>query len=59
MCYMVTTSDRQVIISARQLADLLELAQVARDRLPEYDALTRELTGSIAAVRDSAVLEPR
>ena len=50
--------DRHVIVSAGQLDDLVELASLAAQRLPETDPLTSALRGSIAQVRSESVLEP-
>lgn len=51
-------TDRLVIISAQALDDLLELARMAAERLPQEDALHNALVGSISQVRTSATIEP-
>jgi hypothetical protein len=51
-------SDRLVVISAQGLDDLLELARMAADRLPQEDALHSALIGAISQVRTSATVEP-
>lgn len=52
------TADRLVLVPAAQLDDLLELARLAADRLPDPDPLRTALTGSISAVRQVATIEP-
>lgn len=54
---MNTTDRRLVLVPADQLDDLLELARVAVDRLPD-DQLSRALRGQISEVRVSALMEP-
>ena len=55
---MNTLDGRLVVVSARDLDDVLELARVASDRLPEHDPIASNLRGAIAQVRTSAVMEP-
>lgn len=51
--------DRLVVVSARELDDLLELSRLAADRLEGADGLiAKELRGSAAAVRRDALMEP-
>lgn len=52
------TTNRFALVPVDQLDDLLELARLAADRLPETDPLVTALRGSAAAVRSLAVLEP-
>lgn len=49
---------KAVLVPATLLDDLLELARLAADRLPEDDSLASNLRGQAASVRHSAVLEP-
>lgn len=52
------STDRLVLVPAAQLDDLLELARLLAERLPETDSLASALRGSTAQVRSVAVLEP-
>lgn len=49
---------RLVVVNARHLDDLLEMARLAVDRLPDTDPLASHLRGAVAQVRLGAVLEP-
>jgi hypothetical protein len=49
---------RLVLVNARVLDDLLEMARLASERLPETDPLASSLRGSVAQVRLGAVMEP-
>lgn len=53
---MITT-DTIVLVKARTLDDLTELARLAADRLPETDPLVLALRGVIAQARTESVLE--
>lgn len=53
-----TSTDRFALVPAGQLDDLLELARLAVDRLPDSDPLTTALRGSAAQIRSVAVLDP-
>lgn len=55
---MNATDGRLVVVPAARLDDLLELARLAADRLPEHDALTTALAGAAAQVRSDSILEP-
>jgi hypothetical protein len=55
---MYGTTDRLVLVPATALDDLLELARLASDRLPEQDPLVLPLRGSIGQVRSTALPEP-
>lgn len=55
---MMNSTDRLVLVPATQLDDLLELARLAVDRLPETDPLRSCLLGSVAGVRSAALSEP-
>lgn len=57
MVGMEMTEDRMVVVSARQLDDLLELARRASDRL-SGDPVGSALSGARAEVLRSALLEP-
>lgn len=48
---------RLVLVPADQLDDLLELARIATDRLPD-DQLSRSLRAAIGQVRLSQLVEP-
>lgn len=50
--------DKAVIVPAGSLDDLLELARLAAERLPDTDPLVSALRGRIAQVRVEALLEP-
>ena len=52
------TADRLVLVRAAELDDLLELARLAADRLPDPDPLHAALVGSISAIRLGATIEP-
>lgn len=52
------TAPRLVVVPATELADLLELARLAVDRLPAYDPLCVALLGAWGAVRHALVVEP-
>lgn len=58
MSSMYASTDRLVLVPATQLDDLLELARLGADRLPEHDPLRLSLVGSIGAVRACALPEP-
>lgn len=49
---------RLVVVPASLLDDLLELARLSADRLPDSDPLRSALLGSISGVRCAAILEP-
>ena len=49
---------RLVVVNARDLDDLLELARLASERLPLGDPITTSLRGACAQVRVGAVPEP-
>lgn len=55
---MSTSTDRLVVVPAALLDDVLELARLAADRLPNPDPLRAALTGSTAAVRSAIIVEP-
>lgn len=55
---MNTPLDRQVLVPASRLDELLELARIASERLDPADALCMALRGAAADVRALAVLEP-
>lgn len=50
--------DRWVLVPTNHLDDLLELARLSADRLPETDPLRSALIGVTGAVRVAAILEP-
>lgn len=52
------TADQLVLIPAAQLDDLLELARLAAERIPDPDPLRAALIGAIGAVRLAATIEP-
>ncbi len=52
------TPEKLVMVSARRLDDVLELARLAVGRLPQDDPLTRALAGAVAETRLTAVVEP-
>ena len=55
---MYASTDRLVLVPATLLDDLLELARLAADRLPEHDSLRMSLAGSVSATRACALPEP-
>ena len=59
--YLPQLADRQVVISAPTLANLVDLASRAVDNLERGsggDALTSELRGTIAEVHARVIIEP-
>lgn len=54
----ITYADRFALVPVTQLDDLVELARLASERLPETDPLATALRGAAGAVRFAAVLEP-
>jgi len=54
----VTLPRRHVIVDARALDDLLEVARLVADRLPGDDNLRLALNGARAQVLSGATLEP-
>lgn len=57
MCPVDTRSDRLVLVPARQLDDLAELARLASNRLDD-PVLADALRGAIAGLTNVAVAEP-
>ena len=55
---MDTLDGRLLVVPARPLDDLLELARIATERLPEHDPVASSLRGAIGQVRSSLVPEP-
>lgn len=55
---MDTLDGRLLIVPARPLDDLLELARIAADRLPDHDPVASSIRGAVAQVRASLILEP-
>jgi hypothetical protein len=55
---MFSSTDRLVLVPMRALDDLLELARLASERLPESDVLRGALAGQAATVRAAACPEP-
>ena len=55
---MNTLDGRLLVVPARPLDDLLELARIATERLPEHDPVASSLRGAIGQVRSSLVPEP-
>lgn len=53
----MNTTDAIVLVKARTLDDLTELARLAVERLPESDPLVTALRGAIAQVRTESVAE--
>jgi hypothetical protein len=55
-------NDRQVLVGARSLDELIQLAEIAADRLdtgdPGMDSLRDALRGAAAEVRTHSLLEP-
>jgi hypothetical protein len=51
-------TDSLVLVPARRLDDLLELARLAAERLGDSDPIASALRGSAAQVRSDAILEP-
>lgn len=51
-------ASRALIVQARSLDDLLELARRAADRLDPSDPLTHALRGAIAQTKADLVVDP-
>ena len=51
------TADTVVLVKARTLDDLTELARLAAERLPESDPLVSALRGAIAQARTESVVD--
>lgn len=51
--------DRPVLIPAGTLDDVLSMASMAADRLPQNDALTMALRGAVAEARCGLVVAPQ
>ncbi len=52
------TADRLVLVPAAQLDELLELARLAAERIPDPDPLRAALVGAIGAIRQAVIVEP-
>lgn len=55
---MESTQARLVVVDAKALDEVLELARLLTERLPQTDPLTLALRGAIGQCRADALLEP-
>lgn len=55
---MDAIQDRLVLVRAGALDEVLELARLAAERLPQDDPLTFALKGTIGQIRSGVLIEP-